>query len=152
MKPIKRREFLFQAGAFVTVPLLLDAFGSHLDPLLADPTGTAIPNELNTSILKSIGVGITAPNPHNTQAWKFKLRDDYQCSLYVDEKRILPATDPVTRQIHIGQGTLLEILSIGAGTFGYKSNPTYFPEGFYSVNEVGLKPVVQIQLTKRIPV
>ena len=107
-----------------------------------------IPVESNTPILKSIGIGITAPNPHNTQAWKFKILNDYECTLYVDEKRILPETDPSTRQIHIGQGTFLETLSIGATGLGYNSEVNYFPDGFYDLNEIGIKPVAHIKLTK----
>jgi len=148
MNPIDRREFLRQAGVFVTVPIFLNTFGPYIKPLLADPNAAIIPDDLNTPILKSLGIGITAPNPHNTQAWKFKITNEYECSLYVDENRILPETDPTTRQIHIGQGTFLEILSIGAGTLGFESNITYFPEGSYDVNKVGLKPVANIQLIK----
>ncbi|MFT6914813.1 MAG: hypothetical protein ACJAWL_001112 [Motiliproteus sp.] len=34
--------------------------------------------------------------------------------LYVDPERLLPATAPFYRQIHIGQGTFLETLAIAA--------------------------------------
>ncbi|HNL02610.1 MAG TPA: hypothetical protein PKJ30_15975, partial [Leptospiraceae bacterium] len=69
---------------------------------------------MSDPILIAINVGITAPNSHNTQPWKFRIISPLEMILYVDEKRILPVTDPPVRQVHISQGTFLELLSIGA--------------------------------------
>jgi len=148
MNRIHRRKFLSQTGSFITVPILLNTLGPFLKPLVANSSIKDFPDELNTPILKSMGIGITAPNPHNTQAWKFKMLNDYECLLYVDEKRLLPETDPPARQIHIGQGTFLETLTIGATGFGFDSEIQYFPDGFYDFNEIGTKPVAHIKLTK----
>jgi hypothetical protein len=95
-----------------------------------------------------IGIGVNAPNPHNTQAWKFRQISDLQTILYVDERRLLPATDPPSRQIHIGCGCFLETLAIGATGIGYGSALDYFPEGFYGLDEIGKKPVAGVSLSR----
>ncbi|WP_232421000.1 hypothetical protein AB3N61_02200 [Leptospira sp. WS58.C1] len=100
-------------------------------------------------ILKAIRIGITAPNPHNVQPWKFKLIDDYSALLYVDEKRLLKDTDPTYRQIHIGQGTFLENLSLGIQILGYSAEVSLFPDGKYTIADIGKKPIAKIVLIKR---
>ena len=101
-----------------------------------------------TPILKAIAYGITAPNPHNTEAWKIKVISDEEMLLYIDEKRLLPSTDPPARQIHIGSGCFIEVLSIGAKEMGYKTKVDYYPEGVYGFEEIGKKPVAKIVLSK----
>jgi hypothetical protein len=49
--------------------------------------------------------------------------------LFVDLDRRLPATDPFDRQITIGCGAFLEILSIAAAEEGYRVDLVLFPEG-----------------------
>ncbi len=151
MNGINRRQFLSHSGTFITVPILLNTLGPFLKPLMANSRMT-IPDELNIPILKALGIGISAPNPHNTQAWKFKILSDYECLLYVDETRLLPETDPPARQIHIGQGTFLETLVIGAAGLGFDSEINYFPEGYYDLSEIGIKPVAHIKLIKSVKI
>jgi hypothetical protein len=102
-----------------------------------------------TPIDRAIAYGCNAPNPHNTQAWKLRNVSDVETVLYVDETRLLPATDPPARQIHIGCGCFIETLAVGASTMGYGTTVEDFPEGPYSVGEVGRKPVARIGLTKQ---
>jgi hypothetical protein len=52
---------------------------------------------LATPIDKAIAFGCNAPNPHNTQAWKFHA-SELETLFYVDEERLLPVTDPPARQ------------------------------------------------------
>jgi hypothetical protein len=84
---------------------------SSINPRLTgksdDPIGNAEAKGFEYPILKAISTGITAPNPHNVQPWKVKIINPTEMLLFVDEKRLLPVTDPPTRQIHIGQGTFL---------------------------------------------
>ncbi len=98
---------------------------------------------------RAIAYGCNAPNPHNTQAWKLRRVSDVQTVLYVDETRLLPATDPPARQIHIGCGCFIETLAAGASTMGYGTTVEHFPEGLYSLDEVGRKPVALITLTQQ---
>ena len=102
---------------------------------------------LATPIDKAIAFGCNAPNPHNTQAWKFRHTSELQTLFYVDEQRLLPVTDPLARQIHIGCGCFIETLSVGATTMGFGTTVEGFPEGTYGLDEVGKKPVARITLT-----
>jgi hypothetical protein len=97
----------------------------------------------------AIAYGCNAPNPHNTQAWKLRRVSGLEAVLYVDESRLLPATDPPARQIHIGCGCFIETLAIGASAMGYGTTVEVFPEGLYSLDGLGRKPVARITLTKR---
>lgn len=115
-------------------------------PQHTTPRQRSDPAIYKTPIEKAIAMGSNAPNPHNTQAWKLRLVSDLEALLYIDETRILPETDPPTRQIHIGAGCFLETLSIGASAMGYVAAIDYFPEGTYSTSDVGKKPVARIKL------
>jgi hypothetical protein len=99
-----------------------------------------------TPIVQAIAYGIQAPNPHNTQAWKFELVSDTEALLYIDERRLLPTTDPPARQIHIGAGCCVEVLAIGMSTLGYESDVEFLPRGPYGFDEIGRTPVARIRL------
>jgi hypothetical protein len=92
---------------------------------------------LATPIDRAIALGCNAPNPHNTQAWKFRNTSELQTLFYVDESRLLPSTDPPARQIYIGCGCFIETLSVGATTLGLTTTVEGFPEGTYGLDEVG---------------
>ena len=103
--------------------------------------------QLATVIDKVIALGCNAPNPHNSQAWKLRNTSALETVLYVDEARLLPATDPQTRQIHVGCGCFIETLAVGATSMGFGTIVESFPEGTYGLDEVGKKPVARITLT-----
>ena len=103
---------------------------------------------MNQALSKAISYGITAPNPHNTQAWKVKILDPTSFLLYVDEKRLVTASDPPARQIHLGKGTFIERVTVGMTGEGYDTLVDYFPKGEYSIGECGKKPVAHITLQK----
>ena len=98
--------------------------------------------------LKVLSYAILAPNPHNKQPWIVKLTGIRSFDLYVDPNRLLPATDPYHRQIHIGHGTFLEIVSIAASSFGHYAKIEYFPEGLYGNRELQNKPVARVELVE----
>ena len=97
-------------------------------------------------IIRAIAWGIHTPNPHNTQAWKLRPVSDTRAQLYIDEERLLPATDPPARQIHIGAGCFLETLAIGMSTDGYETDVELLPDGPYGWDEIGRKPAASIEL------
>lgn len=147
-----RKTFLKGAlatGAMLTMPAFLGGCatrGRLAGPGGPDPLENAAASGMDEPILKAINCGITAPNPHNTQSWKFRLRGDSEAVLYADENRLLPETDPPARQIHIGCGTFLEHLAIGAREMGSAAEIAYFPEGEYQLQDIGRKPVAHIRL------
>lgn len=77
----------------------------------------------------AMSYAILAPNPHNMQPWLADLRTPGEIVLRLDEKRLLPATDPYGRQILMGAGAFLELLSMAAAELSYRADITLFPEG-----------------------
>ncbi len=145
---IDRKTFLLRGGALFTAATLaarcadpgrLAGGGSD------DPLENARAAGLRDPILLALNTGITAPNPHNTQAWKFRVLDPAAADLFVDTGRLLPATDPLTRQIHIGQGTFIEHAALGAAELGRGLAVEMFPEG-YDAGSIGIKPVARLSL------
>ncbi len=151
MNQINRNQFLSQAGITISAVLFLKHCSTIFPRQLEKKeTETKDRKEIfKEPILNAILFGITAPNPHNTQAWKFKILNPEEMLLYVDESRILPVTDPTTRQIHIGQGTFIECLSIAASSLGFETKIKLFPEGPYPSKEIGKKPVAKIKLMSK---
>jgi hypothetical protein len=149
---MERREFIVKSGSVIAASVFLSKFG-FAKTLISTSTSTDYskrpdPDKFKQPILKAIAIGINAPSPHNTQSWKFEIVDDLQMRLYVDENILLPATDPPSRQIHMGSGCFVETLVLGAQRLGYKSKVDYFPQGYNNENDFGKKPVACIQLTK----
>ncbi|MEO1642986.1 MAG: twin-arginine translocation pathway signal protein, partial [Pseudomonadota bacterium] len=68
---------------------------------------------------RALSYALLAPNPHNLQPWLVSLDGDDGLTLYHDSKRRLPVTDPYDRQITIGCGAFLELLSLAAAQEGY---------------------------------
>ena len=46
-----------------------------------------------------LGYAILAPHSHNLQSWRVDLRTPGEITLYCDLQRLLPETDPLSRQI-----------------------------------------------------
>jgi hypothetical protein len=79
--------------------------------------------------MRALSWAILAPNPHNRQPWLVDLSQQDIAVLYVDRDRLLPHTDPVSRQITIGLGCFLEILRMAALEDGLEVSFDLFPEG-----------------------
>jgi hypothetical protein len=62
--------------------------------------------------------GVLAANPHNTQAWKFDLKDNH-IDVYADLSRHLGFADPQRRMMLVGVGCALENMRIAATKLGY---------------------------------
>lgn len=88
---------------------------------------------------------LLAPNAHNKQPWLVDLRGE-GIDLYVDPRRLLPRTDPASRQILISQGTFLELLAIAASHHGLRAAIELFPAGAGPAVEAGLRPVAHVSL------
>jgi len=147
---MERKEFLVTAGGMVTAAML-SSF-AWIENGKSEPgskrAGERRPDPalFNEPILKALALGLNAPNPHNTQAWKFKVINPKEAIFYVDEKRLLNATDPIARQIHIGCGCFIALFKIGASHLGFSAVVEYLPEGSYAFSEIGSKPVARLLL------
>lgn len=127
------------AGAAVAVPRL-DAMPSTAvegwsgpDPAETDPRRRAL------------AWALLAPNPHNLQSWAVDLSRPDTIVLHVDTGRLLPQTDPYSRQILIGHGCFLEILAMAAAAEGYRTEAALFPDGPWRPG----RPVARVAFTKQ---
>lgn len=76
-----------------------------------------------------LSFAILAPNPHNRQPWMADLSVPGEISVSLDPERLLPATDPFGRQILMGLGAFLELLSMAAAQKGHRAAIEMFPDG-----------------------
>ena len=127
---MKRRAFIAVAGGGV----VFAAAGVSGYAFTRTPTKALSPwreaGSLHTEPRRrALSYAILAPNPHNRQPWLVDLSQSDQVRLYVDTTRLLPATDPFSRQITIGLGCFLELLQMAAAEDGYRVDVAPFPEG-----------------------
>jgi len=80
--------------------------------------------------MNALSWAILAPNPHNRQPWLVDLSVPDTVTLRVDLGRLLPHTDPYSRQIVIGLGCFLDLMRMAAAEDGYRLDTTLFPEGW----------------------
>ena len=145
---MNRRNFIKITGLGMGGVALSSSLVSCTDSIPEEHFGWNGPDQNEKDIrIQVLAYAILCPNPHNKQPWIIRLTGPTSFNLYVDPDRLLPETDPVHRQIHIGQGTFLETLAIAANGLGHKANINYFPEGMYSNTELVEKPVASIELT-----
>lgn len=79
--------------------------------------------------LRALSHAILAPNPHNRQPWVADISVADQVTLYADPDRLLPHTDPFSRQIVIGLGCFLELMQMAAAEDGFAVTFDLFPDG-----------------------
>jgi hypothetical protein len=96
----------------------------------------------------ALGYAILAPNPHNRQPWLVDLREPNAITLYCDSTRVLPETDPLGRQILIGHGCFIELLTLALAERGFNANVQIFPQGEVgaTLGDIGTKPIARIAL------
>lgn len=97
---------------------------------------------------RALSYALLAPNPHNRQPWLVRLDGADALTLYVDLPRRLPATDPYDRQITIGCGAFLELLSIAAAEEGYRTDMAFFPEG-EDLKTLDRRPIASVHFMAR---
>lgn len=89
---------------------------------------------------------ILAPHSHNLQSWLVDLSVPDQITLHVDRTRLLPETDPFSRQMLMSQGTFLELLDQAAREKGLRAEITLFPEGAFGPRQLDDRPTARIRL------
>ncbi|MEO0677646.1 MAG: twin-arginine translocation pathway signal protein [Pseudomonadota bacterium] len=96
---------------------------------------------------RALSWAILAPNPHNQQPWLVDLSKDGEITLLVNQDKLLPHTDPFSRQITIGLGCFLEVLRMAALEDGYEAQMDLFPEGSDAA-ALDARPVARIRLVE----
>ncbi|MBX3599084.1 MAG: nitroreductase family protein [Rubrivivax sp.] len=89
---------------------------------------------------------ILAPHSHNLQSWLVDLRTPDEIVLRCDRGRLLPVTDPFSRQIMMSHGTFLELLVLAARQCGHRAEVTLFPEGVFDERAIDERPVARVRL------
>jgi hypothetical protein len=99
--------------------------------------------------LRLLSWALLAPNPHNMQPWIADLREPDAIVLALDDKRLLPATDPFGRQILIGCGAFLELLRMAAAEEGLHAQIQAFPQGAAEPESaLDRRPVARVRLVR----
>ena len=127
---MKRRNFLKVAGS-VSVIAAAGAvtFAYTRIPRAALQPWQEAGSQYADPMRRALSYAILAPNPHNRQPWIVDLLNDSEAVLTCDLQRLLPATDPFSRQIIIGLGCFLELFAIAATHSGHRAQITLFPDG-----------------------
>ncbi len=89
---------------------------------------------------------ILAPHSHNLQSWIADLGTPGEITLRCDLQRLLPQTDPLSRQIMMSHGTFLELLDLAARERGLRVDIALFPEGVFGPDKLDQRPVARIRL------
>ena len=91
---------------------------------------------------------LLAPHAHNLQSWLVDLDTPDTIVLRLDMTRLLPETDPLSRQLVISQGTFIEVLDLAARQRGYRTEVTPFPDGEFSAKTPDTRPTARIRLVR----
>jgi len=89
---------------------------------------------------------ILAPHSHNLQSWRVDLSVPNEITLFIDLQRLLPETDPLSRQMMMSQGTFLELLDLAARQKGLRADITLFPEGAFGPTTLDGRPTARVRL------
>jgi len=146
---MNRRNFLTIAGSTAVIV----AAGSTGFVLTRTPTNALAPwvnpgSLYSDPMRRALSFAILAPNPHNRQPWIVDLKSDTEAVLTCDLDRLLPATDPFSRQIIIGLGCFLELFSMAAADHGYRADIRYFPNGEPG-DKLDQRPIAHLSLDKQ---
>ncbi len=143
---MNRRAFIRFAGgglAFTALPSLSSCSSEIPTEAVAAWQGPM--NEANVREW-ILSYAILAPHSHNLQSWMVDLRQPDEIVLYCDLGRLLPETDPYSRQIMMSHGTFLELLHMAAREKGLRADIELFPEGEFDAMKIDQRPVARIRL------
>ncbi|KAF0813902.1 hypothetical protein IGB42_01581 [Andreprevotia sp. IGB-42] len=142
-----RRQFLRIAGGGIVL-----AAGAGVAGCTSNPPDEAIVAwqgpRAETDVRRWVlGYAILAPHSHNLQSWLVDLSVPDEITLRCDLNRLLPETDPYSRQIMMSHGTFLELLDLAARERGLRADIALFPEGAFGPEKPDQRPVARIRLT-----
>ncbi|ROZ62012.1 twin-arginine translocation pathway signal protein [Ramlibacter sp. WS9] len=143
-----RRQFIRVAGGGVIASAVLPLAGCALS---GDYPAEAVqawkgPGEEADVRRWVLGYAILAPHSHNLQSWLVDLGRPDEITLYCDLTRLLPETDPLSRQIMMSHGTFVELLDLAARQKGLRADVELFPQGEFGPAQLDKRPVARIRL------
>jgi hypothetical protein len=131
---ISRRSFLGRAGLTAGSALVIGAGGlgyrAYDEGVFQAGDGGAYDAWKNWDKQRGpmalVSAAVLAANPHNSQAWTFRVAPD-RIDIYADRARHIGAVDPLYREMYVGLGTALENLMLAAAANGYEAKLTVLP-------------------------
>jgi len=146
---MNRRKFLRIAGSagviFAATGAGIGAFVTTRNPEAAQLPWAKAGSQYADPMRSALSYAILAPNPHNRQPWVVDLQSSTEALLTCDLQRLLPATDPFSRQIIIGLGCFLELFAQAASHNGYRAEIVLFPKGEPG-DQLTAMPVAKLRL------
>ncbi len=142
------RRVLLQAGGAAVIVAGLTGAGAFIftrTPRRALEPWSRAGQSFGDPRLDALAFAILAPNPHNMQPWRVALEGDGALAVYCDTARLLPETDPPSRQITIGFGCFLELFRQAAAEKGLLAEVDPFPEGEPQPT-LDTRPVARVRL------
>ena len=126
---MNRRKFLTMTGGGVILAACgIGTFAATRTPTKAlAPWGMA--GAYSEPRMNALSYAILAPNPHNRQPWIVELNGNDGLTLWFDTDKQLPHTDPLDRQLTIGLGCFLELMTMAANAAGHSVAIDLFPDG-----------------------
>jgi hypothetical protein len=144
---LRRRQFIRVAGGGAIACALPVAGCSLSSEFPAEAVRAWQPPADDTDVRRWIlSHAILAPHSHNLQSWRVDLRTADEITLYCDLARLLPETDPLSRQIMMSQGTFLELLDLAARRRGLRADIELFPQGAFGPRQLDGRPTARIRL------
>lgn len=143
---MERRQFIRIAGGGVVVAATAPIMGcSSALPQEAIAAWNP-PGDMDDLRHWLLAHAILAPHSHNLQSWVVDLSQPDTLVLRLDLTRLLPETDPYSRQMLMSQGTFLALLEMAARQRGMKATITLFPDGVFDARSVDARPTAHIHL------
>jgi hypothetical protein len=143
---MNRRQFIRIVGGGAVVATTIPMVGCSdtvPEEAIAAWKGAGQETDVRRWILRH---AILAPHSHNLQSWLVDLRTPEEIVLYCDRDRLLPETDPYSRQIMMSHGTFLELVDIAARERNLRAEVALFPEGVYPPDKIEKRPVARVRL------
>ena len=141
-----RRNFLKVAGGAVVITAVSAAGLTQCDlmPNEAIEAWRGPRSRSGDPRVVALAYALLAPNPHNRQPWIVDLREAGAITFYCDRERLLPETDPFSRQITVGCGAFLELLRMAAADMGFRAEVISFPGGVWPEGQIGDAPICRV--------
>ncbi|WP_439588679.1 Acg family FMN-binding oxidoreductase [Hydrogenophaga sp.] len=145
---MQRRQFIRLAGGGVIVAATATTLAGCSSALPPEAMAAwQSPGQAETDVRRWIlSHAILAPHSHNLQSWLVDLSVPDEITLFIDQKRLLPETDPFSRQMMMSQGTFLELLDLAAKQKGLRAEIVLFPQGVFPPTTVDARPTARIRL------